>query len=42
MYQSPVREKNAHVVIAADDDDDDYDDDDDDKKTRYQSTHCHF
>ena len=39
MYQSPVREKNAHVVIAADDDDDD---DDDDKKTRYQSTHCHF
>ena len=44
MYQSPVREKNAHVVIAAaaaaaaDDDDDD----DDDKKTRYQSTHCHF
>ena len=42
MYQSPVREKNAHVVIAAADDDDDYDDDDDDKKTRYQSTHCHF
>ena len=41
MYQSPVREKNAHVVIAAADDDDD-DDDDDDKKTRYQSTHCHF
>ena len=39
MYQSPVREKNAHVVIAAADDDDD---DDDDKKTRYQSTHCHF
>ena len=43
MYQSPLREKNAHVVIAAaaaaDDDDDD---DDDDKKTRYQSTHCHF
>ena len=41
MYQSPVREKNAHVVIAAAADDDD-DDDDDDKKTRYQSTHCHF
>ena len=41
MYQSPVREKNAHVVIVAADDDDD-DDDDDDKKTRYQSTHCHF
>ena len=41
MYQSPVREKNAHVVIVAAADDDD-DDDDDDKKTRYQSTHCHF
>ena len=42
MYQSPVREKNAHVVIVAAADDDDDDDDDDDKKTRYQSTHCHF
>ena len=41
MYQSPVREKNAHVVIVAADDDDD-DDDDEKKKARYQSTHCHF
>ena len=29
MYQSPVREKNAHVVVVAADDDDDDDDDDD-------------